>query len=189
MVLSDIDIKKHLELGKIKITPKINVNQVSSCSLDLRLHHEFYVFEYSNLPYLDPNDKELQIPVKKIRVKEGDFFILQPKEFALAATLETVNIPDDLVGILEGRSSLGRLGLVVHSTASLIDPGFRGQITLELGNIGVMPVALYPGMRICSLSFHQLSCPAEIPYYKKKSAKYLNQVGPTVSKISVEAKK
>jgi len=184
MILSDVDIKKHLQEKKIRIEPRINVNQISSCSLDLRLSNEFYVFEYSNLPYLDTLNPDLKIPVKKITVPNKEFFILQPKEFALASTWESVYLPDDLVGKLEGRSSLGRLGLVVHSTASLIDPGFQGQITLELGNIGVMPVALYPGMRVCSLSFDQLSSPAEVPYYKKKSAKYLNQKGPTISKIN-----
>jgi dCTP deaminase len=184
MILSDVDIKKYLRDQKIKLNPKINVNQISSCSLDLRLSNEFYVFEYSNLPFLDTINPDLKIPVKKITVPDKEFFILQPKEFALASTHESIMLPDDLVGKLEGRSSLGRLGLVVHSTASLIDPGFRGQITLELGNIGVMPVALYPGMRVCSLSFEQLSTPSEIPYYKKKSAKYINQKGPTVSRIS-----
>lgn len=188
MILSDGDIKKALANKEIIVEPRINTNQISACSIDLRLSNEFYVFEYSNLPYLDTRNPDLKMPVKKITVPDKDVFILQPKEFALASTYEVIKLPDNFVGKLEGRSSLGRLGLVVHSTASLIDPGFRGQITLELGNIGVMPVALYPGMRVCSLSFEKLTSPAEIPYYKKKSAKYLNQKGPTISKINDEAK-
>jgi dCTP deaminase len=184
MVLSDRDIKKNLQNETIKILPPLDTKNISACSLDLKLSNEFYVFEYSNMPYLDTSDPNLNIPVKKITVKEGDIFILQPKEFALGSTVEHIEIPDTLVGKLEGRSSLARLGLVVHSTASLIDPGWRGQITLELGNIGVMPVALKPYMRICSISFEQLSTPAEVPYYKKQNAKYINQKGPTVSRIN-----
>ena len=184
MLLSDRDIKQEISAGRILISPKPNlVEHLSAWKIDLRLFHEFYVFEYANTPYINLKSRNLDIPVKKISIAKNDLFILQPKEFVLASTIETITLPDDLAGRLEGRSSIGRLGIVVHSTASSIDPGFSGQVTLELGNIGVMPVALYPGIRICSVSFERLSSPAEIPYYKKRGAKYHKQKGPTVSKI------
>jgi dCTP deaminase len=111
---------------------------------------------------------------------------MQPGDFVLGTTVERIEVPDDLTGRLEGRSSIGRLGIVIHSTAANIECGFKGHITLELANMGKLPVALYPGMRVCSVSFEQLSSPAEVPYYKKKSAKYLNQTGPGESKITQE---
>ncbi len=111
---------------------------------------------------------------------------MQPGDFVLAITLERITIPSDLVGRLEGRSSLGRLGIVVHSTASVFDPGWDGQAVLELGNLGRIAVALYPGMRICAMTFEQMSSPAEVPYNRKKSAKYQIQKGPGESKIYEE---
>ena len=109
---------------------------------------------------------------------------MQPGDFVLAVTMERVKIPHDLLGRLEGRSSLGRLGIVVHSTASIFDAGWDGQCVLELGNLGRMPVALYPGMRICAMAFEQLSSPAEVPYVKKKEAKYKFQSGPQESRYN-----
>ena len=111
---------------------------------------------------------------------------MRPGEFVLATTMEHLELADDLLGRLEGRSSLGRLGIVVHSTASIFDPGWVGKPVMELGNIGVMPVALYPGMRICSFTFEQLSTPVEVPYRLKKKAKYVGQSSPDASKISVD---
>ena len=121
-----------------------------------------------------------------IKVEKDGSFIMQPGDFVLGTPIEHVEIPDDLVGNLEGRSSIGRLGVIIHSTAASIECGYRGKITLELANMGKMPVALYPGMRICSISFEQLSSPADVPYYKKKSAKYVGQKGPGESKIGGE---
>ena len=188
MVLSDKDIKKALEEGRIKIRPKIDQKtQLGSCSIDLRLGNVFRVFNYSRYPYIDPfNKKYLRRISKEIRIKDHEPFVLQPGDFVLATTIETLEIGDDLLARLEGRSSLGRLGIVVHSTASIFDPGWRGKIVMELGNMGRMPVALHPGMRICALTFEQLTSPVEVPYYKKKSAKYVGQKAPEPSKIAEE---
>jgi dCTP deaminase len=187
MVLSDKDLKVALNTGKIKINPAPDfVTQLGSCSVDLRLGNAFRIFESGIHGVIDPRKNVAKEFTKEILVKEGDAFIMQPGDFALGTTIEDVEIPDDLVGSLEGRSSIGRLGIIVHSTAATIDAGWRGHITLELANMGKLPVALYPDMRICSLSFEQLSSPAEIPYYKKKAAKYLHQKGPGESKIDEE---
>ncbi len=157
---------------------------LSACSLDLRLAPEFKIFEHDKTPYIDPLNPKLKTPMKSITVGEHEPFILHPGEFALASTYERIELPDDIAARLEGRSSLGRLGIVVHSTAALIHPGMRGNIVLELGNHSRMSIALYSGMRICSVSFEKLTQPAQRPYYKQKSAKYLDQSGTTGSKIS-----
>ena len=188
MILSDRDIKKAVTEGKIKIkpTPDFSV-QLGSCALDLRLGTVYRVFDHSRTPYIDPqNSKTLDGITTEIRVKDGEAFTLHPGEFILAVTAERIEMPDDLAGRLEGRSSIGRLGVVVHSTAATIDAGFRGNITLELANMGRIPVMLYPGMRICSISFEQLTSPALVPYYKKKSAKYAGQKSPEASRIAQE---
>lgn len=188
MVLSDRDIKKAIASGRIKITPKPNYKtQLGSCMIDLQLGTVYRVFNHSKTPYLDPqNPRTLKDITTEIKVHDGEAFTLHPGEFILAVTKEYVEMPDDLTGRLEGRSSIGRLGVVIHSTAANIECGFRGNITLELANMGRIPVMLYPGMRICSLSFDELSSPAEIPYYKKKSAKYVGQKRPESSKIGQE---
>ena len=187
MVLSDRDLKTALKDGKIKITPAPDLAlQLGSCSIDLRLGNEFRIFESGVHGVIDPRQNVAKEFTKEVVVKAGDAFIMQPGDFVLGTTIEEVEIPDDLVGSLEGRSSIGRLGIIVHSTAATIDAGWRGHITLELANMGKLPVALYPDMRICSLSFEQLSSPAEVPYFKKKSAKYLHQKGPGESKIDEE---
>lgn len=186
MVLSDKDIKHYIEKGIIGVTPKPQFSkQLGSCSLDLRLGDTFRVFEHSKNAYLDPTKKDYTNEItSQIKVKKGDAFIMQPGDFVLAVTMERVKIPNDLLGRLEGRSSLGRLGIVVHSTASVFDPGWNGQCVLELGNLGRMPVALYPEMRICAMTFEQLSTPSENPYTEKKDAKYKFQVGPQESRIN-----
>lgn len=188
MVLSDRDIKDYIKKKKIVITPVPDYKtQLGSCSLDLRLGDKFRVFEHSKNPYLDPTKKDYTNEItSEIKVKKGDPFIMQPGDFVLAVTMERVKIPDDLLGRLEGRSSLGRLGIVVHSTASIFDPGWDGECVLELGNLGRMPVALYPGMRICAMAFEQLSSPAEVPYVKKKEAKYKFQSGPQESRYNLD---
>jgi dCTP deaminase len=188
MVLSDRDLKKGLTSGQIVIKPAPDLKvQLGSCSIDLRLGSVFRVFEHSRHAYIDPFKKSISDDVtREIKINNKDPFIIQPGDFVLATTVEYIEVPDDLTGRLEGRSSIGRLGVVIHSTAANIECGFRGHITLELANMGKMPVALYPDMRICSISFEQLSSPAQIPYYKKKSAKYVGQKGPGESKISKE---
>lgn len=190
MVLSDVDIKKNIENGRIKINPKPDYSvQLGPCSLDFHLSNSFKVFEHSKYPYIDPkNSKPSSEFMKEIVVTDGESFIMRPGEFALATTVEYLELSDDLLARLEGRSSLGRMGIVVHSTAARFDPGFMGQPVMELGNIGVMPVALYPGMRICSFTFEELSSPAETSYKNKKNAKYSGQTGPTASKLNEEWK-
>ena len=188
MVLSDRDIKKALKIGKIKIDPLPDFEtQLGSCSIDLRLGNVFRVFEYVKKPYIDPSKKDYSNEITaEVILKDGDQFIMQPGEFVLAVTLEKVTIPDDMMGRLEGRSSLGRLGIVVHSTASTFDPGWDGKCVLELGNLGRMAVALTVGMRVCAMGFEQLSSPAEVPYGKKVSAKYKIQEGVQESRIHEE---
>jgi len=188
MILSDRDIQKALSSGKIKISPKPDLKTaLGSCSVDLRLGREFRIFNHSQFPFIDPRSARPPADMmKKILVKKGQPFILQPGDFVLATTLETLKLPNNLIARLEGRSSLGRLGIVVHSTASIFDPGWAGVIVMELGNMGRMPVALYPGMRICALTFEELTSPAAVPYNKKKTAKYVGQKAPLPSKIGEE---
>lgn len=185
MVLSDRDIKKYLKSKQIVVKPAPNlVEQLGSNSLDLRLGNSFRIFDHSKFAFIDPFEKNTSSDVtREVVVGKNERFIMQPGDFVLGTTMEFIEIPDTLVGSLEGRSSIGRLGVIIHSTAASVECGFRGHITLELANMGKMPVALYPGMRICSISFAELSSPAEVPYYKKKNAKYVGQLGPGESKI------
>ena len=190
MVLSDVDIRRYLELGKIRVSPDLPPEQFGSCSVDFRLGAEFSVFEHSRHAFIDVREKgAIQDLMRAVHVKPGDAFILQPREFALAITEETLELDDDVLGRLEGRSSLGRIGIIVHGTAGLFDPGWRGKATLELSNLGIMPVALYPGMRICSFTFEQLSSPVSVPYYKKVGNKYSGQTQPLASRLTTEVSK
>lgn len=187
MVLSDKDLKIALKNGRIKIKPAPNLlDQLGACTIDLTLDNTFLIFEHSKYAFIDPLNPEKEGATRQVRVKDGDPFVVQPGDFILASTKEHIEIADDLVGRLEGRSSIGRLGIVIHSTAALFNPGWRGKAVLELGNMGRMPVALYPGMRVCAMTFEELSSPAETPYHKKKSAKYAGQKGPGESKIHQE---
>ncbi|MBI3976933.1 MAG: dCTP deaminase [Chloroflexi bacterium] len=188
MILSDRDIRLALAEGRIRIDPTPDLaTQLGSCSIDLRLGNTFRVFEHSRFPYIDLRQPEAIAEfMRQIDVPAGDPFVMQPGGFALATTVEWLELADDLVARLEGRSSLGRLGIIVHGTASVFDPGWVGHPTIELGNFGVMPVALYPGMRICSFTFEQLSSPAEVPYWKKRGNKYAGQRGPEASKLADE---
>src|SRR5215472_108869 len=189
MVLSDVDIKRYIAMGKIKIAPELPPEQFGSCSVDFRLGNEFNVFEHSRHAYIDlKNSTGIEGIMQSVVVAPGDSFILQPREFVLAITEETLELDDDVLGRLEGRSSLGRIGIIVHGTAGLFDPGWRGKATLELSNLGIMPVALYPGMRICSFTFEQLSSPASVPYHKKAGNKYAGQTSPLASRLSGELK-
>lgn len=188
MILSDRDIKKALKSKRITITPMPDLTvALGSCSIDLRLGKKFRVFNHSKIPFIDPaNNKLSESMMSEIIIKDGEPFILQPGDFVLAVTLESFALPDDLLARLEGRSSLGRLGIVVHSTASIFDPGWNGVVVMELGNMGRMPVALYSGMRICALTFEELTGPSDQPYTQKKSAKYIHQNSPLASRISRE---
>lgn len=190
MVLSDVDIRRYLELDKIRISPPLPPEQFGSCSIDLRLGQEFSIFEHSRHAYIDVREKgAIQDLMRTIHVNPGEPFVLQPREFALAITEETLELDDDVLGRLEGRSSLGRIGIIVHGTAGLFDPGWRGKATLELSNLGIMPVALYPGMRICSFTFEQLSSKVSVPYHKKPGNKYAGQMQPLASKLTAEVDK
>src|SRR6202047_3080227 len=190
MVLSDVDIKRYIAQGKIKITPELPPDQFGSCSVDFRLGNEFNVFEHGRYPFIDLREnKGIEGIMHSVEVQPGESFILQPREFVLAITEERLELDEDVLGRLEGRSSLGRIGIIVHGTAGLFDPGWSGNATLELSNLGRMPVALYPGMRICSFTFEQLSSRVAVPYGKKVGNKYAGQNRPTARKLASETSK
>src|SRR5579871_2527735 len=190
MVLSDVDIKRYIEQGKIKISPALPPDQFGSCSVDFRLGNEFSIFEHSRHAFIDLRDKRgIEEIMKSVVVPAGESFILQPREFVLAITEETLELDADVLGRLEGRSSLGRIGIIVHGTAGLFDPGWTGKATLELSNLSRMAVALYPGMRICSFTFEQLSTPSSVPYRRKPGNKYAGQLHPLASRLGSEVPK
>jgi dCTP deaminase len=187
MVLSDKDIRRYIQEGKINISPALPPEQLGSCSVDFRLGNEFSIFEHSRHAFIDLREKTaIQDLMRSVIVPDGEPFILQPHEFALAITQETLELDDDVLGRLEGRSSLGRIGIIVHGTAGLFDPGWTGKATLELSNLGRMPVALYPGMRICSFTFEQLTSRVDVPYRKKAGNKYAGQERPVASRLASE---
>jgi len=184
VTLSDRDIRLALEQGQIKISPTDGLERrIGPDGIDFRLGFTFLVFERNKQAYIDPRHAETaKGSTRQIVVKTGEPFIIHPHELVLATTLERLSLADDILGRLEGRSSLGRLGIIVHSTASIFHPGWDGTATMELGNLGVMPVALYPRMRICMFTFERLSSPAERPYGSTPS-KYQGQTGPIASDI------
>ncbi|MFB6122666.1 MAG: dCTP deaminase [Haloferacaceae archaeon] len=185
MILSDVDILSRLESGSLVIDPLDDVDQqVQPASVDLRLGEEFLEFQRTNISCIHPNrEDEVSDYITETVVADGDEFILHPGDFVLGTTKERVEVPADLVANVEGRSSLGRLAVVVHATAGYIDPGYRGQVTLELSNLGTAPVALTPGMRISQLVFTELKSPAERPYGAERGSKYQDQRGPQASRI------
>lgn len=191
MRLSDADIEQHLAEGTICITPPPGDDAIAGISIDLRLDHRFRVFSNNSVTHLDLSGDRHQlerdidrIMSKEIEIAADQALFIHPGELVLGATLEQVSIPDNLVGWLDGRSSLARLGLVVHLTAGRIDPGWDGQIVLEFFNNGKLPLALRPGMVICAMSFETLSSPAIRPYNKRINAKYKGQKGAVFSRIS-----
>ncbi len=188
MILSDKDIKKFLKEGKLVIEPLLDPEtQIQPSSVDLRLSSEFRIFKSRVGGAIDPKKDNPEEFTERVLLKEGESFVLHPGEFVLGATVERVELPDDLVGRVEGRSSWGRLAILVHATAGYIDPGFKGHITLELTNVGKLPVILYPGMRICQISFEMLFSPAERPYgHEKRKSKYQEQKGTTPSKVHLD---
>ncbi len=191
MLLSDRDIKKAIKAGRIKITPKPDFRkQLGSCSIDFHLGNKFRIFKHSSHPYVDlMGEVDVADIMEEIMVSKGKPFILQPGDFAIATTIERLKLANDIAGRIEGRSSLGRLGIIVHSTAGLFDPGWDGKPTMELGNLGVMPVTLYPGMRICAFTFEELSSRVDVPYSKKKGAKYAGAKNADASKLGKEVKR
>jgi dCTP deaminase len=188
MILSDRDIRARLQGGDLTIGPfKDEALQIQPASVDLRLGHEFLFYAQGRVACLDPLDpRTIEAAVVRKVVAEGDPLLLEPGVFTLGTTIEEVALPHDLVARVEGRSSVGRLAVVVHATAGFIDPGFTGQITLELSNIGVLPVRLYPGMRIAQLAFYPMSSPAERPYGEQRGSHYQGQRGPQPSRIKLD---
>lgn len=188
MIFSDRDILKKIASGDIVIASKDNGHEanINASSVDLRLGRFFKKYKSIKSAVLDPRDpKTLINATALIELKnDGEPFVVQPGEFVLGVTMEKIKLADDLVARVEGRSSLGRLGIIIHSTAGFIDAGFEGTITLEITNINHIPVALYPGMRVCQLAFEQMSSKALVPYSQKKSAKYQGQILPQESLIA-----
>lgn len=190
MRLCDRDIETYLRNGKLKITPEPASNCINGVTVDVRLGNQFRTFQEHTTPYIDLSGPKEEVSAvlerimsEEIILPEGEAFYLHPGELALAVTLESVTIPDDLVGWLDGRSSLARLGLMVHVTAHRIDPGWQGQIVLECFNSGKIPLALRPGMTIGALSFETLTNPAARPYNRRQNAKYKDQQGAVASRI------
>jgi dCTP deaminase len=185
-ILSDRDLQARLERGSIRIEPLVDpATQIQPASIDLRLGYEFHTFNDTNRSLIDPGDAATFAGVANgVRLEDGEHFIVHPGAFILATTLEWVVVPPDLVARLEGRSSVGRLGIVIHSTAGFIDPGYEGAITLEISNLGRIAVALYPGMRICQIAFEEMSSPVSRPYAgHTRASKYQHQRTTTVSRL------
>lgn len=191
MRLCDTDIENEIEQGHIVITPKPDATMISGVSVDIRLGNEFRVFQDHTAPFIDLSGPKAEVQKAmnsvmsdEIIIPDGEAFFLHPGELALAVTYESVTLPDNIVGWLDGRSSLARLGLMVHVTAHRIDPGWSGQIVLEFYNSGKLPLALRPKMKIAALNFETMSNSAARPYNKRDDAKYKGQKGAVASRIS-----
>jgi len=185
VILSDVDILRRLEEGDLAIEPLADPDlQVQPASVDLRLGRTFLEFQRTNISCIHPDsEREVEEYVDETVVDESEEFVLHPGDFVLGTTKERVEIPPDLIAHVQGRSSLGRLAIVIHATAGIVDPGYRGQITLELSNLGAAPVALTPGTRISQLILTELTSPAERPYGVDRGSKYQDQDGPQASRI------
>lgn len=181
MVLSDRTIKEEIAKGRIVIEP-LDPEAIQPASVELRLDSTFLVFRNSRRPFIDVRENVYDI-TEVVEIGDDTPFILHPGEFVLAGTLEKVTLPDDIVARLEGKSSLGRLGLLIHSTAGYVDPGWSGRLTLELSNVANLPITLYSGMRIGQISFLRLTTPAEHPYGSADmKSKYQDSAGPAPSR-------
>lgn len=182
MILSDTDILAALAAGVITLDP-FEQTMVQPASVDIRVDNRFRIFSNHRYTCIDPRERQPEL-TEVVEVAEGDVFVLHPGEFVLGSTIERVGLGSAYVARLEGKSSLGRLGLLCHATAGWIDPGFRGHITLELSNVANLPILVYPGMPIGQLSFARLSSPASRPYGSEGSgSKYQGQEGPTASRM------
>ena len=181
MLLSDGDIRKEIDSGRIRLEPW-DPEMVQPSSVDVRMDRYFRVFENHRYPHIDPAEEQPDL-TRLVETPGDEAFILHPGEFVLASTYEAVTLPDDVAARLEGKSSLGRLGLLTHSTAGFIDAGFSGHVTLELSNVATLPIKLWPGMKFGQLCFFRLTSPAEQPYGSGASgSRYQGQRGPTPSK-------
>jgi dCTP deaminase len=180
MILSDRSIREAIDAGRILIDP-FDPACIQPSSVDLHVDSQFRVFANSRYPYIDVKE-EMPDLTELVEVKPDEPFILHPGEFVLGSTRERVGIPNDLVARLEGKSSLGRLGLLIHSTAGYVDPGWDGYLTLELSNVANLPITLYPGMKIGQISFFMLTTEADVPYGSAGN-KYQGQRGPTASRF------
>lgn len=181
MILSDASIRKELAQGRIVIDP-LEESYIQPSSVDLRVDRYFRVFRNDTTPFIDPKLPQEDL-TELVEVADDRAFILHPGEFVLGSTLERVALPDDLVARLEGKSSLGRLGLLIHSTAGFVDAGWDGHLTLELSNVANLPIAIYPGMKIGQISFIQMTSAADHPYGSESTgSKYQGQRGPTPSR-------
>ena len=181
MLLSDRDIRAEVDSGRVGLRP-YDASMIQPSSIDVRLDRMFRVFENHRYPHIDPAQEQPEL-TRQVEPIGDEPFILHPGEFVLGSTYEQVSLPDDIAARLEGKSSLGRLGLLTHSTAGFIDPGFTGHVTLELSNVATLPIKLYPGMKIGQLCFFRLSSPSEHPYGSAQyGSRYQDQRGPTPSR-------
>jgi len=181
VLLSDRDLKAEIASGRVRLEP-YDEAMVQPSSVDVRLDKYFRLFDNHKYPFIDPAEDQPDL-TRLIEIERDEPFILHPGEFVLGSTFEVVTMPDDLAARLEGKSSLGRLGLLTHSTAGFIDPGFSGHVTLELSNVATLPIKLWPGMRVGQLCFFRLSSPTENPYGSAKyGSRYQGQRGPTASR-------
>ena len=181
MLLSDRDILDQINQSRVTLDP-FEPSMIQPSSIDVRLDRLFRVFDNHKYPHIDPAVDQSDL-TREVDVDPSEAFVLHPGEFVLGSTYEFVTLPDDIAARLEGKSSLGRLGLMTHSTAGFIDPGFGGHITLELANVATLPIKLYPGMKIGQLCFFKLTSPAENPYGSGKyGSRYQGQRGPTASR-------
>ena len=181
MLLSDRDIHAQIDSGRVRLDPW-DPNMVQPSSVDVRLDRYFRLFDNHKYPVIDPAQDQPDL-TRLVEVEAGESFVLHPGEFVLGSTYEEVSLPDDIAARVEGKSSLGRLGLLTHATAGFVDPGFTGHVTLELSNVATLPIVLHPGMKIGQLCFFQLSSAAEHPYGSSaKGSHYQGQRGPTASR-------
>ena len=181
MLLSDRDIRSELSSGRVGLDP-LDLGMVQPSSVDVRLDRFFRLFDNHKYQHIDPSLDQPDL-TRLVEVDATEPFVLHPGEFVLGATYEVITLPDDIAARLEGKSSLGRLGLLTHSTAGFIDPGFSGHVTLELSNVATLPITLWPGMKIGQLCFFRLTSPAEHAYGSDKyGSRYQGQRGPTASR-------
>ncbi len=188
MILSDKHIFEQVDAGKIQIESERDDwrDQIHASSMDLRLGKFFKVYNHQEISILDPKKMSGEILTTSYERDKDTPFIVHPGDFVLGVTAEKITLPSDIVARVEGRSSLGRLGIVVHSTAGFVDAGFSGTITLEISNLNTVPVALYPDMRVCQLAFETMTSPADVPYGEKACSKYQNQVVPEESRVGLD---